>query len=148
MPYLLQKGLPKSKSQRSRLTTSKSCLNFVLPKVRFVKTSYDVKAPLPLVPRRILRASALAFGRMPIARMKSGDMASSSEPESQHVYASTPLILINAGSPCRWSGVFPTLSGLTDRTFELEAQLLVESTLTCRLVLPVGQYLMPLPRTS
>ena len=65
----------------------------VLPKSIFTSTSYDVVDILPLVARRTFIGDSFATVFIPAARTKSGDMASSSEPLSQHTKASVPLIL-------------------------------------------------------
>jgi hypothetical protein len=57
----------------------------VLLKSNVGVTSYEAVDELPLVPRQILRVDSLAFGSMPVTQEKSGDIALSSEPESQQV---------------------------------------------------------------
>src|SRR5271163_5028801 len=75
-------------------------------------------------------------------------MASSSEPESQHVYASTPLILTRAVKPCLFIGVLPPSLDLAGRTFGLLAQCWLDAAFNCFLVLPCGRGCKPLPRNS
>src|SRR5271168_1551250 len=147
-PYMLQNTFPRIRSHLSRLTTSRGCSIFDGSKPRVCLTSYEVADLLPLVPRRILRVDSLGRGLMPSARRKSGEIASSSEPESQHVYAFTPFIVTRAGRPCRNRCILVMLAGMLRLTFEFEAQSFWELALICWAVLPMGRGLMPLPRDS
>jgi len=73
----------------------------VLPRSIFTSTSYDVVDVLPLVARQTFIGDSFATVFIPAVRMKSGDMALSSEPLSQHMKASVPLILSTAVRQCR-----------------------------------------------
>ena len=73
-------------SQWLRFRTLRGCLIVALPRSRSTSTSYDMVNVLPFIAKRML-------GFIPTAWAKSGDMALSSDPESKHMSASTPLIL-------------------------------------------------------
>ena len=72
----------------------------VFPRSIFTSTLYDVVDVLPLVASHTLMGFSFAMAFIPAARTKSGDMASSSEPLSQHTNASVPLILRTAVRQC------------------------------------------------
>src|SRR5271154_6325153 len=102
---------------------------------------------LPLVPSRIFIGFSLALGCRPVARTKSGEMASSSEPVSQHMKASTPSTLTIAVKhhPLR---ILLRVGSFGFFMFGLEAQTFCESALNCFVDGPWSGAFIPLPRSS
>ena len=103
---------------------------------------------LPFAPSRILSTTFFGTVSTPIARMKSGEMQSSSAPVSQQVYANVPFTSMREVSPCRIRRVSGLCSFCVVLTLGLDAHSCADWAFSWAAVGPAGQLFVPLPRIN